>query len=155
MTDDGKVDYARYSTAELHEALEAIDRARFPRNFSNLTRELASRPGADVGHARAPAPLFDERTAWRIFFAGWAVFAAGLALVYWASTRYEELPNYLRIGIVIPLTLATVMLHVHALRDMASASFADQARAVGAVLAFVLVVMGTVAWLAFAPGVRG
>jgi hypothetical protein len=158
MSDDGKVDYARYSTAELHEALEVIDRARFPRNLANHTQELASRPASDALHrgtASNAEPLFDLRMTRRVFVAGWGLLALGAALAYWALARYDDLPNYQRLGALLPLSLGAAMLHVHTLRDMASASPPDQIRAAGSVLVLLLLVLGTLAWLAFAPGTRG
>src|SRR5258707_3728731 len=44
MAIDGDAKYSKSSGAQLLEALESIDRTRFPTNYANLRRELASRP---------------------------------------------------------------------------------------------------------------
>jgi hypothetical protein len=60
---DGEATYTDYSGAQLLEALESIDRARYPKNYANLRRELATRPapgpslvegGEVVGFVRLP-----------------------------------------------------------------------------------------------------
>jgi len=50
MASDGDATYSRSSGAQLLEAFESIDRARFPKNYENLRRELASRaaPGPSL-----------------------------------------------------------------------------------------------------------
>jgi len=50
---DGKIDYHGYSNAELGEALQAIDRERYPRNYENLQAALLKRRQRDpVGKGR-------------------------------------------------------------------------------------------------------
>jgi hypothetical protein len=44
MDTDGALDYSGFTRQQLAEALERIDRSRYPRNYTNLTNELASRP---------------------------------------------------------------------------------------------------------------
>lgn len=41
---DGDIDYSKYGRPELDDALKRIDRDLWPRNYANLTREIASRP---------------------------------------------------------------------------------------------------------------
>jgi uncharacterized membrane protein YjgN (DUF898 family) len=41
---DGEINYSGYTREQLLEALTRIDRARYPLNFANLTRELDARP---------------------------------------------------------------------------------------------------------------
>ena len=41
---DGDIDYTKYGRPELEDALSSIDRTLWPKNYANLTRELASRP---------------------------------------------------------------------------------------------------------------
>lgn len=45
---DGEISYDGYSAAELREALQAIDRERFPRNFHNLQAALRARGFRDT-----------------------------------------------------------------------------------------------------------
>jgi hypothetical protein len=49
---DGDIDYSKFTRAELNEALTRIDRARYPKNLSNLLTALAAapvdRPGAST-----------------------------------------------------------------------------------------------------------
>ena len=52
---DGDIDYSKYGRAELLDALSSIDRNLWPRNYANLTRELASRPPLADAPAAAPA----------------------------------------------------------------------------------------------------
>src|SRR4051794_16395134 len=42
--EDGNIDYGRYSSRELTEALGNIDKRKCPRNFQNLQKEIAARP---------------------------------------------------------------------------------------------------------------
>ncbi len=44
---DGEIDYDGYSNAELHEALQAIDREKYPRNYENLQAALLERRQRD------------------------------------------------------------------------------------------------------------
>ena len=44
MPRDGDIDYARFTRAQLEDALARIDRREYPLNFANLTTELARRP---------------------------------------------------------------------------------------------------------------
>jgi len=41
---DGNIDYSKYGRPELEDALSRIDRNLWPKNYANLTRELAKRP---------------------------------------------------------------------------------------------------------------
>ena len=49
---DGSIDYYGYSNAELGEALQAIDREKFPRNFANLQDALLEREQRDPAGIR-------------------------------------------------------------------------------------------------------
>jgi uncharacterized membrane protein YjgN (DUF898 family) len=44
---DGEIAYGAYTRTQLLEALERIDRARYPVNFASLTRELDARPAEE------------------------------------------------------------------------------------------------------------
>ncbi len=44
MSEDGTIDFSRYSREELLQALDHIDGARFPINLGNARKELESRP---------------------------------------------------------------------------------------------------------------
>jgi hypothetical protein len=41
MATDGEIEYRTFTRAQLDEALERIDRQRFPRNYQQLTAEGA------------------------------------------------------------------------------------------------------------------
>ena len=68
---DGAIDYRAYSNQELVQALQTIDRIRFPQNFANLTLELDRRkvPGS------SPAPISPTVAHKAIWPAGPAVGA--------------------------------------------------------------------------------
>jgi hypothetical protein len=52
---DGDIDYSRFSRAQLEDALTRVDRARYPRNYENLRRELDARAPEPHQVARAPS----------------------------------------------------------------------------------------------------
>jgi rhomboid protease GluP len=64
---DGEIDYRLYSTSELHQALQSIDRRRYPLNFAHIVEELAkrglradprSRASELVGNETGPVQVF-------------------------------------------------------------------------------------------------
>ena len=57
MLPDGDIDYRGFTRAELEDALQRIDRAQYPINYSRLRRELASRPQQVVDSTVLPNRL--------------------------------------------------------------------------------------------------
>jgi uncharacterized membrane protein YjgN (DUF898 family) len=66
MAVDGEIDYSAYSRAQLEDAVERIDRRRFPVNYEHLVAELEGRRAADKA-TQANAP---EVTRYRFEFKG-------------------------------------------------------------------------------------
>lgn len=52
---DGDIDYSKYGRPELEDALSRIDRDLWPKNYANLTRELANRPPPTAPPLKAKA----------------------------------------------------------------------------------------------------
>jgi len=167
MIDDGQVQYANYTLAELKEALDRIDRVRYPRNYANLALELAIRdelraigePGAMEPAASpppSPSPLIPEHVANWIYRLGWILMALGTVLAFGSiDSDYDQLPNHQRIALLLPMTGGWLMVNIHTLRDMRSADIRNAGWAIGSVLAFALMFMGWLMWLIFDPGARG
>ncbi|MFC3814627.1 hypothetical protein [Lysobacter sp. GCM10012299] len=97
----------------------------------------------------------NQRTRDIIFRAGIALFLAGAALVCWAFQRFDDLPNYLRIAILIPAVSSYAMLRIDQYRNWDSVKGLDRGRAIGALIAPPLLLLGSLVWLITAPGVRG
>jgi hypothetical protein len=67
MPTDGDCDFSGYSGAQLLEALDSIDRSRYPKNFTALREELGGRPapGRHVLEGSAVVELSSLRPAER------------------------------------------------------------------------------------------
>ena len=79
----------------------------------------------------------------------------GLGLVYWAFQRYDTLPNYLRIAVLLPLLSSYPMLRVDLYRDWPSVQGLTRGYAIGALIAPPILLVGCLIWLVIAPDARG
>jgi hypothetical protein len=80
---DGDIDYSQFSRAQLEEALTRIEPTRFPRNYENLRRELATR-APEPQRERGPpaiAVLVGCYAGAFVLLQGLALFLFGSALV--------------------------------------------------------------------------
>jgi hypothetical protein len=75
----------------------------------------------------------------------------GALLYYYASTRWEALPNYKRVASFIPLTIGYTMVHVDGFCSWKTASVQQKWRTVGAVAINSIVILGSIAWWLWAP----
>jgi hypothetical protein len=158
---DGDIDYSGSSASELDEALASIRKDQFPRNYANLQAARARlganapEPCSEAGDARPQAgPRFSRRSRNAIFAGGWLLLLVGGALCLGGLQRFAELPNFLRIALVIPLTLGSLMLHVDTFNEWDRQSSLDQSRATSLVLVLAGLFVGSLLWLLFAPGAR-
>jgi hypothetical protein len=96
-----------------------------------------------------------QRTRDIVFRAGIALFLMGGALVLWSFPRFNELPNFLRIAVLIPITSSYAMLRIDQYRNWSSVKGAARGYAIGALIGPPLLVIGSLAWFLAAPTVRG
>lgn len=79
---DGNIDYSKYGRPELGDALSTIDRGLWPKNYENLTRELAKRPPPQLA-PRSPvtsSPSLSSNAANFVFSP--PILAYGLVVVH-------------------------------------------------------------------------
>ena len=85
-----------------------------------------------------------DRTAKRIEVAGIALMLMGGGLAAWALDRFDALPNYQRLALLVPLATSLPMVFVEYYRAPVSGYWGG--RAIGALLAPPLLALGAVAW---------
>ncbi|RAN75782.1 hypothetical protein B5P43_25825 [Bacillus sp. SRB_336] len=90
-----------------------------------------------------------------IFRAGIAFFVVGGLLVLWSLPRFDNMPNYLRIAVAIPVMTSYVMLRIDQYRNWESVKGAERGYAIGALLAPPMLLLGSLLWFLVAPTVRG
>jgi hypothetical protein len=95
-----------------------------------------------------------DHTRNTIFYSGALLLAIGGAFAYWAIQRFDALPNYQRVGALLPIAVAAAMLHVDDYRNWPSATGPVRIKAVGALFVPVVLAIGVVLWWAFAPDAR-
>ena len=89
-----------------------------------------------------------------IFYAGAVLLLVGGALAYWALQRFDAMPNYQRLAVLLPLATAAAMLHVDVYRNWSSVDAAARCRAMGALVIPPILLVGTVVWWLAAPEAR-
>ncbi len=72
---DGLIDYSGYSRSQLFDAIQHIDRARYPVNLANLERELAVRPPDPAPPPPKAVPVEIDHWNWGAFLlpVPWAI----------------------------------------------------------------------------------
>jgi hypothetical protein len=165
--EDGDIDYSRYTARELHEALAGISRDLYPQNYANILTalralndrvEVASiEPSVLAQQASSGSQLITitQRARDIIFRTGIALLIVSAGTVLWAFQRFDELPNYLRIALLIPLTTSYAMLRIDQYRDWESVKGLDRGHAIGALIAPPLLLFGSLFWFLTSPGARG
>ena len=128
MAADGNIDYGRYTTAQLREALSSIDRSRFPLNFGALqrelsTRELSTRVADHRPQVPAPAPKPRRKRpvgVWIIVVFYAFFIPVGTASLIAATTGAIKLPSHIAkyyasfgawdyVRVAIPIALGAAM----------------------------------------------
>jgi hypothetical protein len=94
------------------------------------------------------------RTRDLIFYSGAVLLLGGGALAYWALQRFDAMPNYQRLAVLLPLAAAEAMLHVDAYRNWSSVDVAARGRAIGALVLPPILLVGTAVWWLAAPESR-
>jgi len=91
-----------------------------------------------------------------IFGMGIAMFAVGVAVLYWASPpRFDQLPNYQRIAVVIPFLCSYPLLLVDSYRSWSSVHGIRRFVAMCALIGPPVLLLGCIVWFLAAPNVRG
>jgi len=94
-----------------------------------------------------------SRSARRVvFWSGVAFFVGGLILCQWSLRVHDRLVNYQRLATMLPLVYALPMLSVDTLANWQNATSLSRIRAIGAIIAAVMLTVGCLAWLVLAPG---
>lgn len=152
MSLDGKIDYSAYSSRQLSEAWQSIDRDAFPLNFANLRRELELR-APQVMHPPTPEAIEQERRETLARAAGLHEPQLEDALKRWKNPPEGSTFNRLRF---VRDTVATLP----SLTDV-KPSFEDGSRAFTGRLGYALrlmftegelIVFGILQWVAIALG---
>jgi hypothetical protein len=97
----------------------------------------------------------NQKTRDIVFRAGIALFLLGGALALWSLQRFDDLPNFLRIAVAIPITSSYAMLRVDQYRNWSSVKGISRGYAIGALIVPPLLVVGSLLWLLAAPTARG
>jgi hypothetical protein len=165
--EDGDIDYSRYTARELHEALAGIRRDLYPQNYANILTALNAlnhraeaaldAPPITAHQANSDRQLINvtQRTRDIVFRMGIALLIVGAGLVFWAFQYFDQIPNYLRIALLIPLTTSYAMIRIDQYRDWTSVNGLDRGHAIGALLVPPLLLLGSLFWLITSPGTRG
>ena len=83
-----------------------------------------------------------------VFYSGWIILAIGVALFVLALERFDSLPNYQRIAVLIPVSLAWPLLSVDAFRDWSTTPVYDRLKAVASIMVLVMLVLASLArWI--------
>lgn len=90
-----------------------------------------------------------------VFYAGIALLIIGGVLTIWAFKHFDALPNYLRLAVFLPITSSYVMLRVDQYRNWDSVRGIERGYAIGALLAPVLLLAGSIIWFVVAPSAHG
>jgi hypothetical protein len=89
-----------------------------------------------------------------LLWTGFILLIGGGALVYFVSPRFESLPNYKRIALLVPLTLSLPLLHVDSYLNWNTIGVVEKWRAATAPFWPVLLTLGAVAWFFSDPTAR-
>jgi hypothetical protein len=130
---DGNIDYSAFSRRELREALAAINREKFPRNYENLRKALETATDDPPGEARtdppaAPprsyafAPRLSDRVAIYLFVGLTGIFVTAVDPWSW----HDDLLSFLLIvptG-VVPIALVAWTLYQFIARRAYATAFA-------------------------------
>ena len=96
-----------------------------------------------------------QTTRDRVFRAGITLFVLGGVLLLWSFQRFDSMPNYLRIAVVIPIMTSYVMVRVDQYRNWDAIKGAERGYAIGALLAPPMLLLGSLLWFLAAPAVHG
>jgi len=77
------------------------------------------------------------------------------AFFYFSLPRFESLPNYQRVALLIPVSASALLIYVDTFLSWSTASVTDRVRAIGAALATALLIAGSAAWWIIAPDTYG
>ena len=89
-----------------------------------------------------------------VFWSGIVLGMGGFFLLRWSRKVFDDLTNYQRLAVLLPLMYSLPMVHVDTLDDWAHASTLRRIRAVGAVIMPLLLTIGCLMWLILAPDAR-
>ena len=87
--------------------------------------------------------------------AGACLLVGGGVLAWWAFQHFDSLPNYLRLGAVVPLLVSYPMLSIRAYINWHVLDMRHKGHAAGALIAPILVALGALMWYIESPGTYG
>ena len=87
--------------------------------------------------------------------AGMLLLIAGVLLAVWAIPQFGSLPNYQRIGLLVPFAWAGPVFFITKFRNWSATSSDERWRLVGMVATAAIFTLGSLAWYLQAPDVRG
>ncbi|MGD9521654.1 MAG: hypothetical protein AB7V67_06960 [Tepidiphilus sp.] len=95
-----------------------------------------------------------NKTRDKIFYAGVALLLIGGALVYWALQHFDALPNYFRLVSLLPVMSGAAMLQIDNYRNWSNVHGLAKGRAIGALIAPPMLLLGATLWWLIAPDAR-
>lgn len=95
-----------------------------------------------------------DKTRNIVYYSGIALLIGGAALAYWSIQKYEGLPNYQRLALLLPMFASGPLMHVDDFRNWDSIPTANRIKAAGAVIVPVILFLGAAIWWLTAPGAR-
>jgi len=90
-----------------------------------------------------------------VFRVGIALFLVAAALLYWAFQRFDDLPNYQRLAVFVPMASSFAMLHIDQYRNWDSVKGRERGYAIAALVVPPMLLLASLIWFVAAPGVRG
>jgi hypothetical protein len=90
-----------------------------------------------------------------IFICGVVLFVGGILLALVSLRNFEALPNYLRVGSLLPFSLGVSMLHIDAYRKWHTLSAERKRRPLASLITSIMLLVGFAVWWLAAPEVRG
>ena len=95
-----------------------------------------------------------DRTRDKIFYAGVGLLLLGGGLAYWALQQFDALPNYQRLASLLPVMSGAAMLQVDKYRNWSDVHGPAKGRAIAALIAPPMLLIGAALWWLIAPDAR-
>jgi hypothetical protein len=85
---------------------------------------------------------------------GNGLFVAGILVFFLGARSFTALPNYARIGILLPLVYSLPLIYADTFSRWSTQSSSSRINAVGSVVVAVMITLGFLYWLIAEPSAR-